>query len=824
MAQYIYTAINALVPLLVGLAAGTFLLWFAAKCAESGVFESDLDRFRRMSPFRKLSVVAIFCLFTMWGGTKERGSQQSRTVGDDVSRALLTGGSDRSGAYGMSVPTNAFAVTGFEVDRQNSLIRFEATWEHSLFNYCYVCGVCLFASTNLSGNHWFPLAALRLPGYTNSYAFWMTSNSVDVSMRERFLDTLDGVGFYRFMIDVDCNGTPDGFGQDAAWVTQTFANASEILAVGYPQWVDAQVGEGLTNGLYKLTVSVAEDPSEVVELTIGPYAISIVEAGDYVFPLEKGRRYDVGYSSVLATNFTYSVADDVPSVGGTRSLMDAYETPGRWFVEGPRRSMPPDSNYVLFEPTLVVEPDTWHPSSFDPSQTFSARIVDAPAGMEVGFEWRSSGAAEVTLEGADTSTVTATCVFPAAFGNWAFIHLAASVGDAVLGADYYYSVPDCGYGGYEHPYGAGAVIPQPGLFIWPDPGVVFFEKGDGGEWCTSWLFCNYRTDSAGTFTLSFSDSGCHVSCYGNDHVTSGYTWSVGGACEGGKVFDMWRSEASSDSNGAEFVVEFAPSNPSSDSMCATARVVFVEWETETVETWPSDRARRTLGVGEKVNIIFNPEVPLSSMQTSSETGSIGYNENDEFIYTARTDAGWDSISFRALDGGSDFAYFEVLEPTGVSATTNGYSVVNIPGIAGNFSVSLDLVLLPTNVSFKNNVQIAEIGMMATDITGYFDSLEHSDMWSHAGGMWINVEANNYCGTDDVSPGGLGPPFSDGTLTWPIPYHWRMTRNGGNGKPFANNDQHFAMTTNGTSRVWKFGKKMERLLNSSDITVTNEAMP
>ena len=52
----------------------------------------------------------------------------------------------------------------------------------------------------------------------------------------------------------------NGFGQDDEWVAANFTNATEILAVGYPQWVDAQVGEGLTNGLYKLTVNVADDP------------------------------------------------------------------------------------------------------------------------------------------------------------------------------------------------------------------------------------------------------------------------------------------------------------------------------------------------------------------------------------------------------------------------------------------------------------------------------------------------------------------------------------------------------------------------------------
>ena len=47
----------------------------------------------------------------------------------------------------------------------------------------------------------------------------------------------------------------NGFGQDDEWVAANFTNATEILSVGYPQWVDAQMGEGLTNGLYKFTAT-----------------------------------------------------------------------------------------------------------------------------------------------------------------------------------------------------------------------------------------------------------------------------------------------------------------------------------------------------------------------------------------------------------------------------------------------------------------------------------------------------------------------------------------------------------------------------------------
>ena len=73
----------------------------------------------------------------------------------------------------------------------------------------------------------------------------------------------------------------NGFGQDAEWVTANFTNATEILAVGYPQWVDAQVGEGLTNGLYKLSVALADDPPETTFLMVGDHSVAVTNARDY---------------------------------------------------------------------------------------------------------------------------------------------------------------------------------------------------------------------------------------------------------------------------------------------------------------------------------------------------------------------------------------------------------------------------------------------------------------------------------------------------------------------------------------------------------------
>ena len=78
----------------------------------------------------------------------------------------------------------------------------------------------------------------------------------------------------------------DGFGQDDEWVAANFTNATEMLAVGYPQWVGAQVGEGLTNGLYKFTATIPDDPPETVQLVVGDLSVAVTNAGEYV-PLAK---------------------------------------------------------------------------------------------------------------------------------------------------------------------------------------------------------------------------------------------------------------------------------------------------------------------------------------------------------------------------------------------------------------------------------------------------------------------------------------------------------------------------------------------------------
>ena len=201
-----------------------------------------------------------------------------------------------------------------------------------------------------------------------------------------------------------------GFGQDDEWVTANFTNATEILAVGYPQWVDAQVGEGLTNGLYKLSVTVADDPPETTLLSVGDLSVAVTNAGEYVFLMEKGPAYDLTVFPP-SSNVTISAVDDVPTMRGTpmmRSIGDSGA--GQWV---------PDSgdfwtDYVAgmgharlwWLPWLCGTPDVVHIDPMAGPVTFHADLLDY-RGSAASFLWTGSDALTIASPNSQATAVTA---------------------------------------------------------------------------------------------------------------------------------------------------------------------------------------------------------------------------------------------------------------------------------------------------------------------------------------------------------------------------------------------------------------------------------
>ena len=246
-----------------------------------------------------------------------------------------------------------------------------------------------------------------------------------------------------------------GFGQNEEWVAANFTNATEILAIGYPQWVNDQVGEGLTNGLYKLSVTVADDPPETTLLSVGDLSVAITNAGEYVFLLGKCIDYPLSVFPEAATNFTYAAVDDIPSLrllpmrGMRGGLND-----GRWTRdEGSLELVVPiyplvpfsPSAHIVWTPDLSVSPENWQPSELNDSETFAAMLSDVPWFVSSAFSWNTSDSSIVSISTPAAQSTQMTAHYPEAGTQQVLLSLEADVGDCTLNS-YYVNDPE-GQGG-----------------------------------------------------------------------------------------------------------------------------------------------------------------------------------------------------------------------------------------------------------------------------------------------------------------------------------------------------------------------------------------
>lgn len=248
IAQYIQKFVEAATPWLVCAATGLFVLWLILLCYRAKPFEKEIKRFFNLTPWHKFIVICAISFLTLWGGSKEGAILPSGLVNDISSATVDTVRTAqlRTLPNGLSEAINLLAVTGFTVDQQDGELAFEASWASNLFDYTDSRNIYLFSSTNLRNGAWAPLGAFTMPSETNSYAFTVTSNDVDLAMRPWFLEALAGVGFYRFGIDFDSDGDGLTDSHERFW---TFTD---------PEKSDTD-GDGLSDGA-ELSAAVGTDP------------------------------------------------------------------------------------------------------------------------------------------------------------------------------------------------------------------------------------------------------------------------------------------------------------------------------------------------------------------------------------------------------------------------------------------------------------------------------------------------------------------------------------------------------------------------------------
>jgi len=600
----------------------------------------------------------------------------------------------------------------------------------------------------------------------------------------------------------------DGFGQDDEWVAANFTNATEILAMGYPQWVDAQVGEGLTNGLYKFTATVPDDPLETTCITVGALSVAVTNSGEYVFLLGKGINYPLSVYPENATNIVYTAVDDVQMLRTAPWTQLRGGSSGCWSTDSgtlemsvPVFPLVPGSEpaHIVWTPTLGVSPGTWQPGPLDCTRTFTAVLADAPWFMpSPSFAWSSVGEAPVSIGEPVSESTVMTCTFPAAYGKNVQMLLDVEVGPIHLQSVFSELVENFDEGDSESEY-LGDVGPS--LLVDASPSVVFFEKGVGNT-TSAGFACRYNVESAGTFTLGMSNGECMVRDSEWNLVQNGYTWRIEGAGSGAKHFSVYSPECSSSPSGTVFTVTFTP-DEESGTMTDAVSVTYVAVSVVAKAKWPNNQIRKTLGVFEDAYIYMSPMV---QNLTLSGEGAIAGNGSWCYDYTAPSNATTDII--RNSDG-TEVCSLDIIAPSGYEAfLTQVVDHASHVCEAGSFELNFKLDLLPKTVSFAN-IEVMEQGMTSTNATGYFSEAAHTNLLlhSHLQGAWRWYEIgsiDNDAGGDKVGVLELSQPWNaGGFMTWPIPNVYRQKGGSWISEPFCNTDQGVTLEPNGTVWVEKF---------------------
>ncbi len=273
-----------------------------------------------------------------------------------------------------------------------------------------------------------------------------------------------------------------------------------------------------------------------------------------------------------------------------------------------------------------------------------------------------------------------------------------------------------------------------------------------------------------------------------------------------------------DENGYRYL--FLPDNSSFDVTPSTPYYAYLyyiipgkhELVSQCVASTPSDRARTTIGVGEEVDLMFEPATASNPIWTTS-AGSVQYSYASFTRLTAPSNAIPTTVT-AILPGNTTVTKdFSVLAPTGVDHAsiieTRQFGV----GLSAAY-MKVNVVFAHTTVSFYR-VQIKEVGGPATNAYGYWETNAPPD---HEDGTWLSVNEDNSWALGDECQGSARDPYGNGGgFTWDIPVKWRV---GSEDQPHdlpGGWSQVSTLRPDGTFRIDKFRVYVERTIN--DVVTT-----
>ena len=506
-----------------------------------------------------------------------------------------------------------------------------------------------------------------------------------------------------------------GYGQDEAWVQASFTNDEEILAIGYPQWVDQQVGSELTNGLYKLTVSVPEEPPETTYIFVGNQSVAVTNAGNYVFLLEKAVDYQLSVFPRDATNFEYTVADDVAQ---TRTLPQVML---RGSVNSPRYSVRLYSQveessfelvlptragdgHIVYYPQLSIIPENEYDPAFP--VLLGAYVLDIPLGRDASYVWSAPGISEtgpywLWLGDEDVDV----------------IEVQATYGDVVLTGSVHIE---------RHIRENSISLIGGGLIVSEDsytnaPGDVVAASSTSVRLDVSWALAE-----AGTIRL---DSTCQCvvelteECGGvRAPVALPREWTRGADDEDSFEFFASTTNFSATGDVGVFTLTFTPADSSAPTLTSTASMRVVKIKVEALADWPSNKVRHVFGPKESFRIVQTPQSPALSYTVAEESSA--YASNNGCMAPDRPGLFNITISANSL---CNNLTFNCIAPTGLCGgnprtltVDEWHALRRIPLQGGEMGVlmHIDTWLEPLYVSFAK-VRLYEGECPASNLTGWF---------------------------------------------------------------------------------------------------------
>ena len=602
----------------------------------------------------------------------------------------------------------------------------------------------------------------------------------------------------------------NGFGQDSDWVAANFTNSNEILSVGYSQWVDDQVGVDLTNGLYKLTVTVPEKPLETTQLKVGDYSVAVTNSGEYVFLLEKGITYPLSVFPKTATNFLYAAVDDLEEnfQNYNQARFAFPEQYGEWSEDvGDAVIIRPsrDANgSMLFKPILSVSPKQWNPSWQNQSCVFTAELKDVRRYIPRTYRWYSSGA-DVDIKNPTGETTEIVCKFPYGESDMISLWLKATVVNERMEVGFRCPVSRNAGCDYKEYWKDGALtnsLPTE-VNVSAVPEVLIFDMGNTDELRAD-IACLYQVHDAGRITLNIENgSNCVVKDFDGNLIQDGFNWDVEENSKGAKYFSVKGINKSSLATGTVFRATYT-ADSSSEEMVDSARVAMYQVNTVTTSLL-EPKSRRDLGVREQVSMFISPLPDDVNVVSGVDGGRVErWEENEnQWIYTAPACRTNDLVRFSVGDV-NHYIPFEVYEPTGYKGRLKREIITDTDNVSGEYLLEFDVFFTPTNVAF-DALEFMEYGMVSTNATGYFLDPSRAEWLDHSLGganVWGGISAaKDLAGIVSECP----PPWGDGgSYSWPIPIYWRVKSEPVIEKYLCTIEQFFNIDSNGTFKVSKFG--------------------